>query len=182
MPKAAAVAEDLRRSLPGIAADAVVGSALQASLRAFDLIVDASGEEQLSEALNARFLAGESAPTVFVWINGNGTSVQSFTLADRSLGCLRCWKSHGDRTSFVPSDRGDLEVVIGRGCDDPYAPFSGAAPLAGAGLGLQAVLDWASGRPRPTLRSLQLDFGSSHHVSPKSPPKAAACPACGPER
>jgi len=178
LDKADALAQDLRRSLPGVDARPIVGSALDLDLKGYDLLVDATGEEQLSDALNARFIAGSCAPVIFVWINGNGTSVQSFTLVDRTQGCLRCWKSHGNRTDFVPSDDTALEVRMGRGCDDPYTPFSGAAPLTASGLALQAVLDWASGRPMPTLRAIELDYRKTHHVKPKSPVKSAVCPAC----
>jgi molybdopterin/thiamine biosynthesis adenylyltransferase len=181
--KAQALIQDLGRGLPGITAHAVVGSALDLSLKEFDLIVDATGEEQLSEALNARFVAGQSAPIVYAWINGNGTSVQTFTLTSQEQGCLHCWKSHGSRADFIASDASnELDVRVGRGCDDPYAPFSGAAPLAAAGLATQAVLDWASGRPRPTLRSMELDYRASRYVKPKSPAKSSSCPACGPSR
>ena len=180
--KAEALADDIKRSLPGIDVEAIVGSALEVPLKAFDLVVDATGEEQLSEALNARFVSGDSAPIIFTWINGNGSAVQSFTLADPEQACLQCWKTHGDRRSFVPLDEASLEVRVGRGCDDPYAPFSGAAPLVAAGVGIQAVLDWASGQPRPTLRSVQLEYGATHPVAPKSPSKSKQCPACGPTR
>lgn len=178
LDKADALAQDLRRSLPGIDVRPVTGSALDLNLKGYDLVVDATGEEQLSDALNARFIADQCAPVIFAWINGNGASVQSFTLADSAQGCLRCWKSHGNQGDFMPSNDVDLEVRVGRGCDDPYAPFSGAAALVASGLALQAVLDWASGRPLPTLRAMELDYRRTHHVKPKSPMKAAACPAC----
>ncbi len=178
LDKVEAVSEDLRRSLPGIDVRPVTGSALDLNLKGYDLVIDATGEEQLSDALNARFIADQCAPVIFVWINGNGASVQSFTLADRTQGCLRCWKTHGNQADFMPSNDVDLEVRAGRGCDDPYAPFSGAAPLAASGLAVQAVLDWASGRPLPSLRAVELDYRRTHYVKPKSPMKTAACPAC----
>lgn len=179
--KSDALALDVRRSLPGVDVRAITGSGLDLPLKTFDLIVDASGEEQLSEALNARYVAGDSAPIIFVWITGNGIAVWSFTLASREQGCLHCWKSHGSREAFMLQDEAELEVRTGRGCDDPYAPFSGAAPLVAAGLATQAGIDWASGRPNPALRMLQVDTRSGHFVKPRTPGKAHACPACGPQ-
>src|SRR5690606_28251573 len=105
-------------------------------------------------------------PVVFVWVVGNGLAVQSFTLASHEHGCLHCWKSHGSLSGFTPADLSELETRVGRGCDDPYVPFSGAAPLAASSLALQAVLDWSSGRPNPTLRTIELDYRSTHHVKP----------------
>jgi molybdopterin/thiamine biosynthesis adenylyltransferase len=179
--KAPALAQDLTRSLPGIDVRTRTGSALDLPLIDFDLIVDATGEEQLSEALNARFVAGKSAPTLFVWINGNGGSVQSFMLANKTQGCLHCWKSHGTRRDFDPSADSPVNVRIGHGCDDPYTPFNGGAALTAAGLAIQAATDWASGVPEPTLRSIQIDYKTTHYIKPKSPRKVPSCPACGPE-
>jgi len=179
LPKADALQQDLSAAMPGINVFARQASALDLPLREFDLVVDATGEEQLSEALNTRFLAGECPPLVFAWIIGNGLAVQSFTLASREQGCLRCWKSHGDRSSFAPADIDSLEARVGRGCDDPYVPFNGAAPLAAASLALQATLDWVSGRPNPTLRTIELDYRVTHHVKPRTPARTPICLACG---
>ena len=173
------IAAELQRSLPGINVRPVIGSVLDLHLREFDLIVDVTGEEQLSEALNARFLAGQSAPLIFSWIVGNGLAVQSFTLSSTKLGCLRCWKSHGSLACYAPAERKQTTIRIGRGCDDPFVPFNGSSPLLAAGLALQAVVDWASGNPTPTLRTIEIDYKSTRHIKPKSPKKTAICPACG---
>ena len=177
--KADCIAAELNRSLPGIDVRPIIGSVLDLDLRDFDLIIDATGEEQLSEALNARFVAGQSAPLIFSWIVGNGLAVQSFTLSSTTLGCLRCWKSHGSLASYVPAEREQTTIRIGRGCDDPFVPFNGASPLLASGLALQAIIDWASGRPTPTLRTIEIDYKSTHHTKPKSPKKTSRCPACG---
>ena len=181
-PKAERTAADLQRSLPGLDVRPVVGSVLDLNLRDFDLVIDATGEEQLSEALNSRFLAAESAPVIFSWIVGNGLAVQSFTLSSQKQGCLRCWKSLGTRAAFVPAKREQTEIRVGRGCDDPFVPFNGASPLLAAGLALQATLNWASGRPKPTLRTIEINYKSTRHVKPKSPGKSASCRACGSNR
>ena len=178
LPKAECTAVDLKGALPGIDVRPVIGSVLDLNLGEFDLVLDATGEEQLSEALNGRFVAGQSAPVIFSWIVGNGLAVQSFTLSSKKQGCFRCWKSHGTLSAFAPAKREQTEFRIGRGCDDPFVPFNGASPLLAAGLALQAVLDWASGRPKPTLRTIEIDYKSTHHVKPKSPGKSARCPAC----
>jgi len=179
--KSQALAQDLTRSLPGIDVRPRTGSALDLPLKHFDLIIDATGEEQLSEALNARFVVGESPPILFVWINGNGTSVQSFMLANEDQGCLHCWKSHGTRRDFDPSANSPVDIRIGRGCDDAYTPFNGGAALTAAGLAIQAVTDWVSGVPEPTLRSIQIDYKMTQYIKPKSPRKTPSCPACGPK-
>lgn len=178
-PKATDAAADLQRSLPGLDVRPVVGSVLDLDLQEFDLIVDATGEEQLSEALNARFVAGESAPVIFAWIVGNGLAVQSFTLSSTKLGCLRCWKSPGSVSAFSPAGDNRSEIRIGRGCDDAFLPFNGSSALLAAGLAFQAVVDWASGRPEPTLRTIQVNYEATRYVSPESPGKSLGCQACG---
>jgi len=179
LPKAEALQKDLQHALPGIDARPFVRSALELPLQEFDLIVDATGEEQFSEALNAKFVAGGPRAIVFSWVVGNGIAAQTFTLASHEQACLRCWKSHGDVAAFSPARELTLNARVGHGCDDPYVPFSGAASLVAAGLTLQAVLDWSSGHPNPTLRTIELDHKSTHHVKPKTPAKNSACPACG---
>ena len=178
-PKSECVADGLRISMPGIDVHPVVDSVLSLNLREYDLVIDASGEEQLSEELNSRFLAGRSAPIVFSWIVGNGLAVQSFTLCSKKQGCLRCWKSPDTVAAFVPAKQDEAEIRIGRGCDDPYVPFNGASPLLATGLALQAIIDWASERANPTLRTIQIDYKSTRNIKPKSPKKTVICPACG---
>lgn len=179
MPKAERVAADLRIALPGIDVRPVIGSVLDLNLKDFDLVIDATGEEQLSGELNAGFVSGQSAPVIFCWISGNGLAVQSFTLSSNEQACLRCWKSHGTLESFVPAASDQTEIRIGRGCDDPFVPFNGASPLLAAGLALQATLDWSSGKSKPLLRTIEIDYKSTRHIKPKSPKKYARCAACG---
>lgn len=179
LPKADALRRDLQRGLPGVDVRAITGSLLDLPLTEFDVILDATGEEQFSEALNARFIAGACPPVVFAWIVGNGLAVQSFTLASVDQGCLHCWKSSGNTKAFVPADIDTLETRVGRGCDDPYVPFSGAAPLAASSLALQALLDLLAGHPNPTLRTIELDYRATRHVKPKTPARTISCPACG---
>ena len=178
-PKSEGLADSLKISLPGIDVRPVVSSVLNLNLQEYDLVIDATGEEQLSEELNSRFLAGKSAPIIFSWIVGNGLAVQSFALYSKKQGCLHCWKSPDHVAAFVPAKQDESEIRVGRGCDDPYVPFNGASPLLASGLALQAIIDWASEKPNPTLRTIQIDYKSTRNIKPKSPKKNDRCPACG---
>lgn len=178
-PKSEGLADSLKISLPGIDVRPLVSSVLDLDLQEYDLVIDATGEEQLSEELNSRFLAGKSAPIIFSWIIGNGLAVQSFTLYSKKQGCLHCWKSPDHVAAFVPAKQEESEIRVGRGCNDPYAPFNGASPLLASGLALQAIIDWASEKPNPTLRTIQIDYKSTRNIKPKSPKKNDRCPACG---
>lgn len=56
-----------------------------------DLAIDATGEELVSEMVNARRVrSGLNTPVVHVRIRGNGECVQTFWTQGESYACFRC--------------------------------------------------------------------------------------------
>jgi molybdopterin/thiamine biosynthesis adenylyltransferase len=185
LSKAKACAEEIRRDFPGLCVDGIRDEATRrCTLFAdVDLIIDATGEQGFSEWLNdwrlERRATSKSTPAVlFVWIAGSGSAVQSFLVADEKFACYRCLQPDLQKPArFDPLKEAPQAPV--RGCgDQPSTPYGPAAPAAAASLAVSQVSDWARGQFHPRLRTIRIDWDETVKRDPKSPDRAADCPAC----
>jgi hypothetical protein len=137
-------------------------------LEASDLVVDATGEQAVSDWPNGWHLgrAGREArkPTVLhCWISGAGIAVQSFISTEPGYACYRCLQpDQGSRPRFDPLR------------EPPSEPVASSA----AALAAQHAVDWARGHPHHLLRTACLNWERSVRRDPSSPGMAANCPAC----
>jgi len=183
--KAEAVAEATLRDFPGL--NVVFRPAPVQSqrmiLEASDLVVDATGEQAVSDWLNAWHLgrAGREArkPTLLhCWISGAGIAVQSFISTEPGYACFRCLQpDQGSRPRFDPLREPPSEPVATCG-EQLMTPYGPAAPTAAAALAAQHAVDWARGYPHHLLRTARLDWERSVRRDPSSPGIAASCSAC----
>lgn len=183
--KTEAVAEATLRDFPGlnvISRPAPAQSQLMI-LEASDLVIDATGEQAVSDWLNAWHLgrAGREAlkPTLLhCWISGAGIAVQSFISTEAGYACYRCLQpNQGARPRFDPLREPPSEPVATCG-EQLMTPYGPAAPTAAAALAAQHAVDWARGHPHHLLRTVRLDWERSVRRDPSSPSIAANCPAC----
>jgi len=153
------------------------------SLFKCDLVVDAAGEEALSEQLNARRLAyGGNTPVLHTWIIGNGDGVQALWAQGRDHACYRCCllksTANGEReerfrTLVAPPQRRLI------GCN-AFTPYAVGAPMAAAALALEVVADWLDrGDPSPRFRTRLTARTKSQQVKTQDVTRSAECPACG---
>lgn len=178
LSKAHAMTEELRKTLPFVNVYSTAGSVFDLpSLKEYDLIIDATGDDPVSQELNVRYLAGDIKQVVYAWVVGNGLAAQSFTCHNKSDACLRCLTSTPDQTAFIPDLPHKVQVNMGRGCDAPYIPFSVQPSLAAVTLTIGAVLDLVSGKPGHTLRTTMLD-PNAREITWKHVKKQKPCPAC----
>ena len=95
--KAEACAEFLREQLPHLEISSVQDSILDRLdvLARHDLVVDATGEEALSIALNEFAVTKRPhfTPMLFIWIEGNGAAAVGFISDDANLACFKCLKA-----------------------------------------------------------------------------------------
>lgn len=183
--KAEAVTEATLRDFPGlnvISRPAPVQSQLMI-LEASDLVIDATGEQAVSNWLNAWHLgrADREAlkPTLLhCWISGAGIAVQSFISTEPGYACYRCLQpDQAARPRFEPLREPPSEPVATCG-EQLMTPYGPAAPTAAAALAAQHAVDWARGHPHHLLRTVRLDWERSVRRDPSSPGMAANCPAC----
>ncbi len=184
--KAEACAEHIRTQLPFLDVEARPADVLKsvAGLRDFDLVIDATGEEALSIALNDYAVSKrpDFPPTLHAWIIGNGGAAQVLLCDGPERACFKCLKPElaGQPRLRVMRDESAATLRRMGACGDGlYAPFPVSVSAAAAALALDLVLAWNSGRPGHRLRTRTFD--SAQCFSPKDTTleASAVCPACG---
>lgn len=187
--KAEACAEFLREQLPLVS---VVGrgnavTAGQFPIARYDLVIDATGEEAFSIALNERAVRTrpDSPPILFVWLLGNGAAARCILTGSSGRACFKCLKPQlsGPQRYQALRPGADVEIINNHGCGDTtYVPFPVSRSVAAAALGCDLVLDWANEKPGDHFRSLVFDEKRAFHNKNGSPGPSETCPACGTER
>jgi molybdopterin/thiamine biosynthesis adenylyltransferase len=181
--KATALAEELLRHFPFANVTPYV-SDVRAVTSIFhsDLVIDATGEEALSELLNGvRLQTDANAPILHVRIRGNGECVQTFWAQGRDSGCFRCLL-HSDRKHYrherypVLKDR---TVRKHLGCGG-FTPYSVSAPMHASALCIEVIVDWLrTGDASPRFRTIAVATANTYEVKNRNVQRLATCPACG---
>jgi hypothetical protein len=183
--KAAACADFLNTLLPGAEIEGVEADALALTdLDRFDLVIDATGEEVLSLALNQRAISRRpNGPDhLFVWLLGNGAIAQAILVGDPNKACFKCLKPELAGQPRFRALRPDVDVEIGRihACGDAdFVPFPVSRPVSAAAMACDMVLDWANGVRGDRFRNITFDAGKAFEIANASPGRTARCPACG---
>jgi len=177
--KAEAVRDLVCARFPGATVIAIDDDVRNVSFKNADLLINATGEEALSNVLNLRFLQNKLPPVLYSWIKGPGTAAQVLLVDSKSQGCFRCLRNADGTERYSPLLRPVDSDVMGHGCDDYYVPFSAAASVQAAALAGQLVLDWANGRATPRLRTRAISYDNRKEVKDKDLTRASGCPACG---
>lgn len=180
--KASALRDDLRRQFPNSEIVADVSSAFEVDqLFAADLIIDATGEESVSELINGmRLERALSLPVLHVWIRGNGEAVQALWVDSDAHACYRCLvvpdlKVHRrERIALLKTDpqrRMD-------GCRS-YTPYAVSAPMHAAALATDMICDWLQGDPAPRFRTRARENADVFRAKNQNLTRMKGCAACG---
>lgn len=182
--KADGCAEFIRGQLPHLAVESrpLDATAIIKSLSG-DLIIDATGEEPFSIALNhhAVLQRPNFSPVLHAWIVGNGGAAQVLLCDGPEQGCFKCLKPKlaGEPRHRVMRPGSDNELRRNPACRDGlYAPFPVSASMSAAALALDLVLAWNSGHPRHRFRTRVLDPDRSFQIKDMNLTPAPECPAC----
>jgi molybdopterin/thiamine biosynthesis adenylyltransferase len=183
--KAEALSRELERFHPDVSLTPLADNAVKRwpMLKECDIIVDATGDWNVQNALNQLFLEDKGDRLTAIahsWVFANGVGAQSFINLGDDKACFRClrpafdgqWRfpaaANGIETEFTPATCGD----------GTFAAFSVDAPVIAAALTNRAILDWARGQPGPLLRTVAVDMTDGRYQPPKTPEPSAQCPAC----
>lgn len=184
--KAEACAEYLQSQLPNlnIIPHAKKIQELDNKPGKYGLVIDATGEEALSIALNQRAVSARpsSAPHIFTWLEGNGAIAKSLLTGEPDRACLKCLKPELNGQQRYRTMRPDAKLDVRRNhsCGDAeYIPFPVSRSVAAASLACELALGWANRAPGNRFRSITFDYGQAYFIKDVSPNKSAACPACG---
>ncbi|MDW5317463.1 ThiF family adenylyltransferase [Rhizobium sp. PL01] len=178
----------IKQQLPMLDVDARPEDALKVVSGAYlpyDLIIDVTGEEALSLAVNERAVCADSGwpPVLFGYLLGNGALAQALLVDDRERehACLKCLKPALSGVSRYPSLRQGVEVIRGRNmeCADPnYIPYPVTRSVMAASLVCEMALAWAAGSIGQRFRSHLFDASQAYHVKDGNPGPTRECPAC----
>lgn len=185
--KAPALATELARFHPNVKLTPIDHDAMSVwpRLESADLIIDATGVEMVSDALNAKAIelrrAGKQINLLHVWLFANGVAAQSFLNLGSDFACYRCLRPDVSRP-WIDDPRKNVKndgTIAPAFCGDgPYLPFSVDAPIVAAAIALRSVLGFFGGHQHPLLRTAQIDPEHAIRKEDKSPRKHQECPAC----
>jgi len=163
--------------------------AFLANLASYHLVVDATGEEALSVALNHSLVErrrdeGRTPDMLHVWLYGNGAAGQALLVDGPQFACFKCLKpDHNGQWRFNPLKPGAAVEQTAAACGETqYIAYGVAAPAMAAALGLQLVLDWNSGSPGPRLRTVRVEKKTTVEIKDRNPKPSERCPACADSR
>lgn len=177
--KAEALAEEIARTSPNAKLRPFPLDARKfASLHQADLLIDATGEEALSQWLNATLVNERFTPSLFTWVEGAGAAVRAFLRDTPDGACYRCLQAE-DRSSKFPVLRfPDNEIHAGQGCEALYVPFPGTTSIQAAALACELAMDWVNKSVSTRLRTRVIDRNLANTAEDINPPRDEICPAC----
>lgn len=171
--KASELADELKRVVPSACVEACVEDVRKVdNLAEFDLVIEATGEEALSNFLNKTMRQDRFVPMVFSWVAGAGESVHALIRDAPDVACYHCMTTHQAATGAVVPP-----TYAGFGCESLYVPFPVSVSVSAAALALDAVLDWVSGQSSPKFRSRVMK-GALQGTQVQELEKIEGCPAC----
>lgn len=174
--KARALAAELRRSSPGLNVQGWPEKVEQVNLEAFDLIIDATGEEALGHWLAARH--GSSCPVLSVWVDGPGIAVRALLHEPGRGACSRCLFDYERSGQYHATRETWTAELAGQGCESLYVPFPAHVSVQAASLGAEIALSWANGDTERKLRTRVTDRRYTLATTDCSPEQRPTCPAC----
>ncbi|MGO6982560.1 ThiF family adenylyltransferase [Rhizobium leguminosarum] len=184
--KAESCSEFLKQQLPMLDVGFRTHDALDLPLGEnlpYDLIIDATGEEALSLALNERAVRSRGAwpPILFGYLMGNGAMAQALLTGNRDYACLKCLKPQLSGEPRFRSLRPDIEVVkvANMQCADPlHIPYPVTRSVVAAALICEMALAWAGEAVGHRFRSHLFDQERAYLVKDGNPTPSRDCPAC----
>jgi len=174
--KAQAMCEELKRVAPGIDAVAVVGDVKNANLGPLDLLIDATGEQALTDWLTWQY--AEKVPFLSTWVEGAGDAVRALMKAKPEHACARCVSQPPLKDQYRVFDVPPEVIMKGHGCEGLYVPFPAAVSMQAAALAMEMVQAWLDGAESPSFRTRVLDQQREARFKDSSPQRYAGCPAC----
>lgn len=152
----------------------------------FDIIIDTTGEEALSLAINQLAVNGRPnwPPVIFGYLIGNGSAAQALIVEGPEHACLKCLKPKLSEKPRFQSQRPsiNIEKITNYECSDPlYIPFPVSRSVGAASMISDMVIDWANGNIKNRFRNTLFDTKKAFFIKDSTPSTSKNCPACAPE-
>ncbi|QKM57818.1 ThiF family adenylyltransferase [Burkholderia glumae] len=176
MNKAEAMREELRRVAPGINVVAFADSAKKVELEPLDLLIDATGEQALTDWLTWKY--SSKVPFLTTWVEGSGVAVRALLKAKPEHACARCVSRPPLADRYRVFDAPPPVVLKGHGCEGLYVPFPASTSVQAAALAMEMVQAWLDGTDTPTFRTRVLAQQFKVHFNDCTPARYEGCPGC----
>lgn len=174
--KSEAMCEELKRIAPGIDTVAVVGDVKDANLGPLDLLIDATGEQSLTDWLTWQY--ADKVPFLSAWVEGAGAAVRALLKAKPDHACARCVSQPPLKDQYRVFDAPPEVIMKGHGCEGLYVPFPAATSVQAAALAMEMVQAWLDDTESPSFRTRVLDQRREAIFKDCSPKRYQGCPAC----
>lgn len=173
--KADALCDELSRSMPDARLRSLPIDVRKANLATADLIIDATGEQTVSD-----YLASSHTVTaqLNVWIEGPGVAVRALIRRNAQEACVQCLTQLVRQGEYASTVEEMPKVYAGQGCESEYVPFPASVSMQAACLASEMVMDWAAGKESPALRTQVVDRAFTKSEQDCTPSKLPDCPAC----
>lgn len=187
--KAVALADQLESDFPDAKVEAVAAYAQSTfdQLAGYDLVIDATGDEQFSEALNGFALtrigcAETFPPTLFAMLFGNGLAAQSYLARwEKGKACYRCLKPRFEgewRFNPLKPEARETGTAIRPCAQGSFIPYAVPASMQAAALAATHASEFFGADYERDLRTVQVEPSSTMNIPFRNVDRAKACPAC----
>lgn len=173
--KSDALAQELKICLPDVNIRSLPVDVHTANLSKADFIIDATGEQTVSDFLAAEHTAVDQ---LCVWIEGPGVAVRGLIRRNNSEACIQCLTRHIREGKYSATLEAMPKVYAGQGCENEYVPFPASVSMQAACLASEMVMDWSKGADSPALRTRVVDRDFTAETGDCTPPRFVDCPAC----
>ncbi|WP_198134865.1 ThiF family adenylyltransferase [Roseovarius sp. 217] len=187
--KAVALIDQLGSDFPDAKLEAVAARAQGTfdRLAGYDLVIDATGDEQFSDALNAfalsRIGAAERFPkTLFTMLFGNGLAAQSYLARwETGKACYRCLKPRFEgewRFNPLRPESKETGVAVRPCAQGSFVPYAVPASMQAAALAASHASEVFLDRYDYDLRTVRVDPSATVQVPFRNIERAKICSAC----
>lgn len=167
---------ELKRGAPGAKLEGFTNDAKVENLENVALIIDATGEQSLTDWLAWRY--NGKVPLMTVWVEGPGQAIRALLKHKLENACPRCVSRLPRSYELQVFDNPVDSLMRGHGCEGLYVPFPASASIQAAALAMEMVQAWANGQETHTFRTRALDTQLTQKTFDCTPARNEDCPAC----
>jgi molybdopterin/thiamine biosynthesis adenylyltransferase len=173
--KAKALAKELKSAMPDANLRALGVKVQQSHLGKPDIIIDATGEQTVSDYLAVTY---QQVPQLSAWVEGPGVAVRAFLRSSGADACMQCLTLHTRAGAYDATVEVLPAVFSGQGCEQEFVPFPGTVSIQAACLAAELVMDWVGGVASAALRTRIIDRAYKLKTADCAVPRFEGCPAC----
>jgi molybdopterin/thiamine biosynthesis adenylyltransferase len=148
------------------------------NLNSYDLVIDATGMEEFSNAINHyHYHENLKPPVLHAWLELSGKAARGI-LVDKTGACYRCLR-HKDNSQRIPlvTNKTIIPEAISRDCGNSYFPYSSSSSAVSAAMIQKMVLDHFMENLSPKFRHISLSDDVQNAKS-SNLTKLQKCPCC----